>query len=98
MKISVQYATLIVKNLEESVEFYRNVLGFAPGYHVDLPQGERITIMESPDGASYPRRAATRTACSPSFARKTCASNLLTLSYPVQLACAHGSTDRATDF
>lgn len=51
MRINVQYATLIVKSLEESVEFYRDVLGFTPGYHVDLPQGGQITIMESSDGA-----------------------------------------------
>ena len=50
MRISVQYSTLIVKNLEESVAFYRDVLGFAEGYHVDLPVGQ-ITIMQSPEGA-----------------------------------------------
>ena len=51
MKISVQYATMIVKNLDNSVAFYRDVLGFSEGYHVDLPVA-RITIMNSPDGAS----------------------------------------------
>ena len=50
MKISVLYSTMIVKNLEESVAFYRDVLKFTEGYHVDLPFGG-ITIMESPDGA-----------------------------------------------
>lgn len=50
MKISVQYSTLIVKSLEESVPFYRDILGFKEGYHVDLPVGA-ITIMHSPDGA-----------------------------------------------
>ena len=50
MKISVQYSTMIVKSLEESVKFYRDILGFKEGYHVDLPVGQ-ITIMESPDGA-----------------------------------------------
>ena len=50
MKVSVQYSTLIVKSLEESIAFYRDVLGFSEGYHVDLPVGQ-ITIMESPDGA-----------------------------------------------
>ena len=50
MKISVQYSTLIVKDLQESVGFYRDVLGFEEGYHVDLPVGQ-ITIMHSPDGA-----------------------------------------------
>ena len=50
MRISVQYSTIIVKNLDESVTFYRNVLGFSEGYHVDLPVA-RITIMESPGGA-----------------------------------------------
>ena len=51
MEISVQYSTMIVKNLEESVSFYKSALGFSEGYHVDLPVG-RITIMNSPGGAS----------------------------------------------
>lgn len=50
MKISVQYSTLIVKDLKESEAFYADVLSFKRGYHVDLPVGQ-ITIMESPDGA-----------------------------------------------
>ena len=37
MKIKVQYTTMIVNDLEESVAFYRDVLGFSEGYHVDLP-------------------------------------------------------------
>lgn len=52
MKIKVQYSTMIVKNLAESVAFYRDVLGFREGYHVDLPGGAGITIMESDGGAS----------------------------------------------
>ena len=52
MKIAVQYSTIIVKNLEESVRFYRDVLGFKEGYHVDLPGGAAITIMKSEGGAS----------------------------------------------
>ena len=51
MKVSVQYSTLIVKNLEESIRFYRDVLGMKEGYHVDLPGGAGITIMESEGGA-----------------------------------------------
>ena len=51
MGIRVQYSTMIVKDLEESVRFYRDVLGFSEGYHVDLPVGA-ITIMESDGGAS----------------------------------------------
>lgn len=52
MKISVQYSTLIVSDLARSVSFYRDVLGFSEGYHVDLPGGlGAITIMESPEGA-----------------------------------------------
>ena len=31
MRISVQYSTMIVKNLEESVVFYRDILGFTEG-------------------------------------------------------------------
>ena len=50
MKISVKYSTMIVNNLDESVSFYRDVLGFSEGYHVDFPVGG-ITIMNSPDGA-----------------------------------------------
>ena len=50
MKISVQYTTLIVKDLKKSEAFYADVLGFRSGYHVDLPIGQ-ITIMQSPDGA-----------------------------------------------
>lgn len=52
MKIKVQYSTMIVKNLKESVKFYRDVLGFKEGYHVDIPDGGAITIMNSEDGAS----------------------------------------------
>ena len=49
--VKVQYSTMIVKSLEESVKFYRDVLGFKEGYHVDLPNGGCITIRES-EGAS----------------------------------------------
>lgn len=52
MKIKVQYSTMIVKDMEESIRFYRDVLGFREGYHVDTPDGGRITIMESEGGAS----------------------------------------------
>ena len=52
MKIAVQYTTIIVKNLDESIRFYRDVLGFREGYHVDLPDGGAITIMNSDGGAS----------------------------------------------
>ena len=51
MTVKVQYSTMIVKSLEESVKFYRDVLGFKVRYHVDLPNGGCITIMES-EGAS----------------------------------------------
>lgn len=51
MKISVMYSTMIVDSLRDSVKFYRDVLGFTEGYHVDLPVGA-ITIMNSPGGAS----------------------------------------------
>jgi lactoylglutathione lyase len=52
MKIKVQYSTMIVKNLEESIKFYRDVLGFKEGYHVDTPDGGAIAIMKSENGAS----------------------------------------------
>ena len=51
MRITVQYATLIVDSLEESVGFYRDTLGFKEGYHVELGEAGRITLMKSPDGA-----------------------------------------------
>ena len=53
MKIKVQFATLIVKNLEESVAFYRDVLGFTPGYHVELGENGRITLMKSNDDGAF---------------------------------------------
>ena len=52
MGIKVQYMTMIVNELEESVSFYRDVLGFKEGYHVDTPDGGAITIMNSNGGAS----------------------------------------------
>ena len=52
MKIAVQYTTIIVNDLDESVGFYRDVLGFREGYHVDLLDGGAITIMNSDGGAS----------------------------------------------
>ena len=52
MGIKVQYMTMIVNDLEESVCFYRDVLGFKEGYHVDTPDGGAITIMNSNGGAS----------------------------------------------
>ena len=52
MKIKVQYSTMIVKNLEESIKFYRDVLGFKEGYHVNTPDDSAITIMNSENGAS----------------------------------------------
>lgn len=50
MRISVQYSTMIVKDLKTSVAFYRDILGFTEGYHVDFPIGG-ITIMQSRQGA-----------------------------------------------
>lgn len=52
MKVKVQYTTMIVKDLKESVSFYRDVLGFRESYHVDTPDGGAITIMKSDGGAS----------------------------------------------
>ena len=52
MKIKVQYTTMIVKDLDESVRFYRDVLGFTEGYHVETPDGGQITIMNSSGGAA----------------------------------------------
>ena len=52
-KVSVQYSTLLVHDLEESVRFYRDVLGMKEGYHVGLPSGTGITIMESEGGPAW---------------------------------------------
>jgi len=52
MKIKVEYSTLIVKSLVESVRFYKEVLGFKEGYHFDITGGGGITIMNSEGGAS----------------------------------------------
>ena len=52
MNIKVQYTTMIVKDLDESVRFYKDVLGFTEGYHVETPDGGQITIMNSNGGAS----------------------------------------------
>ena len=53
MKIKVQYTTLIVDDLEESVAFYRDAMGFKPGYHVDLGSNGKITLMKSPDNGAF---------------------------------------------
>ncbi len=53
MKIKVQYTTLIVNDLEESVSFYRDSLGFKEGYHVELGDAGRITLMKSADDGAY---------------------------------------------
>lgn len=47
MKIKAKYTTLIVENLQESVAFYRDVLGFREGYHINIGSSGQITIMES---------------------------------------------------
>ena len=52
MHIKVQYTTMIVNDLNESVSFYQDVLGFREEYHVDTPDGGAITIMESDGGAA----------------------------------------------
>ena len=52
MKIKVQYSTLIVNDMDESVAFYEDVLGFKKGYSVNLGENGRITLMKSAgDGA-----------------------------------------------
>jgi len=51
-EISVKYTTLIVSDLDASVAFYRDKLGFEEGYHMELGDNGRITIMNSPGGAS----------------------------------------------
>lgn len=54
MHIKAKYTTLIVEDLEESVAFYRDVLGFREGYQVNTGAGGRITVMDS-DLASVER-------------------------------------------
>lgn len=53
MKVKVQYATIIVDDLEESVAFYRDGLGFTEGYHVELGEAGRITLMKSADDGGF---------------------------------------------
>ncbi len=53
MKIKVQYTTIIVVDLEESVAFYCDALGFTEGYHVELGPAGRITLMKSADDGAY---------------------------------------------
>ncbi|MGI6736815.1 MAG: VOC family protein [Anaerovoracaceae bacterium] len=52
MQISVQYMTMIVRNMDASLHFYRDLLGFQESYRVEPPGGGRITILRSSDGAA----------------------------------------------
>jgi len=45
--IKAKYTTLIVKDLDESVAFYRDCLGFKEGYFVDNGPMGKIRIMDS---------------------------------------------------
>jgi len=51
MNVNMQYVTIIVKDIEESVAFYRDTLRCQEGYSVDLPSGGKIVIMQT-DAAS----------------------------------------------
>lgn len=46
MDIKVKYSTMIVKDMEESVAFYGDVLGFEVDSRYDLGPGSRITLMK----------------------------------------------------
>lgn len=53
MRISVRYNTMVVKNMEESKAFYRDMLGFTEVYHVDIEaKNQQITLMKSPEGGT----------------------------------------------
>lgn len=51
MKIKVDYSTMIVKNMEESVTFYSDVLGFHVDSRYELGPAGRITLMQGEGGA-----------------------------------------------
>ncbi len=51
VKIQVQYSTMIVKSMEESVAFYRDVLGFRVDSRYELGPAGRITLMQGEGGA-----------------------------------------------
>lgn len=46
MDIKVQYSTMIVNDMEESVAFYRDNLGFSIDSRYELGPGARITLMQ----------------------------------------------------
>jgi lactoylglutathione lyase len=46
MDIQVKYATMIVRDMEESVRFYREVMGFEAAGRYDPMPGTAITLMK----------------------------------------------------
>jgi len=50
MNLKVSYSTIIIKNTEESVSFYRDVLGFEFDSDYHIKPGTLITLMRSKKG------------------------------------------------
>lgn len=45
MDIEIKYTTMIVKDMDESVGFYRDIMGFEVDSQYNPPPGGRITLM-----------------------------------------------------
>ncbi|MGI6104775.1 MAG: VOC family protein [Raoultibacter sp.] len=51
MKVTVEYSTMIIENMEESVAFYQDILGFEVVSVHELGPAGRITLMRGQGGA-----------------------------------------------
>lgn len=51
MKVTIEYSTMIVRNMEKSVAFYRDVLGFEVVSVHELGPAGKITLMRGQGGA-----------------------------------------------
>ena len=49
--VGIDHIAVNVKNLEESVKFYRDILGFKQLDTIEMDDGFSITYMQTPDGA-----------------------------------------------
>jgi lactoylglutathione lyase len=50
--MKIKYNTMIVKDMEKSVEFYRDICGFEIDSTYDLPNNAKITLLKS-DGETF---------------------------------------------
>lgn len=51
MKLEVKYSTMIVKDMEQSIEFYRDIMGFEVESQYRPNDDAVITLMKQGDGA-----------------------------------------------